>query len=429
MEINQRRTLLTNLLPMPMRHFLLLLLPLLLCTCGPATENTAEPTDEELRQLAEVIAKKYIITDGHVDLPYRLKIKNFRLDKEYLGIPVETDEGDFDYVRARAGGLDAPFMSIYIPAGLQDEPGESPKLADSLITMVKGIADAHPDKFRIAYGPGDVETAFAEGIVSLPMGMENGSPIEDQLDRVAEYKRKGISYITLTHSKDNLICDSSYDTTGTHGGLSDFGREVVREMNQVGIMVDISHVSDKTFWQVVEQTDVPMIASHSSVRHYTPGFERNMDDEMITRLGEEGGVIMINFGSTFLDGALRSRQDSLREVFRERLAAADLEYGDEGTEEIEAAFEKEFPTVYSDVEMVADHIDRAVKLAGVDHVGLGSDFDGVGDSLPTGLKDVSDYPNLIYTLLKRGYSEEDIAKICSGNLLRVWKAVEAAAAK
>jgi membrane dipeptidase len=407
----------------------LALIGLLFCTCGPATENAPEEmTDEQLQAHANDLAHKFIITDGHVDLPYRLKVKNFKLDKEYLGIPIETDAGDFDHVRAVKGGLDAPFMSIYIPSGLQEEPGESPKLADSLINMVKGIADAHPDKFRITTSPDQMEQNFKDGVMSLPMGMENGSPIEDKIERVQEYYDKGIRYITLTHAKDNLISDSSYDTTGTHGGLSDFGRDVVKEMNRVGIMVDISHVSDKTFWQVVEMTDVPMIASHSSVRYYTPGFERNMDDDMITRLGEEGGVIQINFGSTFLDGTLRTRQDSLRGVFLERLAAKDMKYGDEGTDEMQEAFKKEFPTLYSDLEMVADHIDRVVKLAGVDHVGFGSDFDGVGDSLPTGLKDVADYPNLIYTLLKRGYSEEDIEKMCSGNVLRVWRAVEKAAA-
>lgn len=409
----------------------LTLLAIFLCTCGPASETvkaTKDMTDDELRAHSKVLAHQFLITDGHVDLPYRLKVKNFKLDKEYLGIPIETDEGDFDYKRSVEGGLDAPFMSIYIPSALQKEPGESPKLADSLITMVSGIADAHPDKFRITTSTAQLEQNFKDGVISLPMGMENGSPIEDKIERVQEYHDKGIRYITLTHAKDNLICDSSYDTTGTHGGLSDFGREVVLEMNKVGIMVDISHVSDSTFWQVVEMTDVPMIASHSSVRHYTPGFERNMNDEMITRLGEEGGVIQINFGSTFLDGTLRTRQDSLRGIFFERLADAGIEnYGDEGTEELEEAFKKEFPTLYSDVEMVVNHIDRVVKFAGVNHVGFGSDFDGVGDSLPTGLKDVADYPNLIYTLLKRGYSEGDIEKMCSGNVLRVWKAVETAA--
>ena len=408
-----------------------ILLPLaglfLLPACQPAEETpNEEMSDVALRAHADSLAHQTIIIDGHVDLPYRLKVKNFRLEKEMIGIPVETDEGDFDYVRAVEGGLDAPFMSIYIPANLQEETGSSPALADSLITMVKGIVDAHPDKFALALSPDQVEANFAAGVMSLPMGMENGSPIEDKLERVREYYDKGIRYITLTHSKDNLISDSSYDTTAINGGLSPFGEEVVREMNRVGIMVDVSHISDSAFWDVMEITDVPVIASHSSVRYFTPDFERNMNDEMIKRLGENGGVIQINFGSTFLDGALRSRQDSLREAFMLRLNESGLQNGSEEADRLADSFQLENPTLYSDVEMVADHIDRVVEIAGIDHVGLGSDFDGVGDSLPTGLKDVADYPNLIYTLLKRGYSDDDIRKILSGNVLRVWRAVEAA---
>ena len=383
-------------------------------------------SDVELHAHADSLAHAYLITDGHVDLPYRLKVQNFRLEREMLGIPIETDEGDFDYVRAVEGGLDAPFMSIYIPSSLQEEPGAAPALADSLIDMVKGIAEAHPENFRIALSPDDLERNFREGVMSLPMGMENGAPIEDRLGRVAEYFDKGIRYITLTHAKDNLISDSSYDTTAINGGLSAFGEEVVREMNRVGIMVDVSHISDSAFWDVIEVTDVPVIASHSSVREFTPGFERNMNDEMIERLGENGGVIQINFGSTFLDGALRERQDSLREVLSARLVDAGLKYGSDEAQPLIDSFQQENPTLYSDVEMVANHIDRVVELAGIDHVGLGSDFDGVGDSLPTGLKDVADYPNLIYVLLRRGYTDEDIEKILSGNVLRVWRAVEAA---
>ena len=405
----------------------LLCLTLLLQACGDSGASApAERSDVELRAHADSLAQQTIIIDGHVDLPYRLKVNNFRLEREMIGIPVETDEGDFDYVRAVKGGLDAPFMSIYIPARLQEEVGGSPALADSLIDMVKGIVEAHPDKFALAMSPDEVEQNFADGIMSLPMGMENGSPIEDKLERVEEYYRKGIRYITLTHSKDNLISDSSYDTTAINGGLSPFGEEVVREMNRVGIMVDVSHISDSAFWDVMEITDVPVIASHSSVRYYTPDFERNMNDEMIERLGENGGVIQINFGSTFLDGALRSREDSLREEFMARLNERGYRNGSEEAEALADSFQIENPTLYSDVEMVADHIDRVVQLAGIDHVGLGSDFDGVGDSLPTGLKDVADYPNLIYVLLKRGYTDEDIKKILSGNVLRVWRAVEAA---
>jgi membrane dipeptidase len=407
---------------------LLVFASLLACSGGsPEGKDPSTMTDEELRAHADSLAQTYLITDGHVDLPYRLKVRNFKLEREFLGIPIETEEGDFDYVRAVEGGLDAPFMSIYIPSGLQEEVGASPSLADSLIDMVAGIAAAHPDKFRVTTSPEQMIQNFKDGVMSLPMGMENGSPIEDKIERVAEYHAKGIRYITLTHAKDNLICDSSYDTTRTHNGLSEFGREVVKEMNRVGIMVDISHVSDSTFWQVMEMTDIPVIASHSSARKFTPGFERNMNDEMIQRLGEENGVIQINFGSTFLDGSLRVRRDSLRGVLVERLAEAGLTYTDEEAKPIIDAFGEEFPTLYADVETVADHIDHVVSLSSVDNVGFGSDFDGVGDSLPTGLKDVSDYPNLIYTLLKRGYTDEDIEKMCSGNVIRVWRAVEAPA--
>lgn len=386
----------------------------------PATTKT----DAELKQLADELAHKNIITDGHVDLPYRLKVSNFRLTKEYIGIPIETEKGDFDYVRAKEGGLDAPFMSIYIPASNQQEEGKSKLLADSLIDMVYGIAEAHPDKFAVAVSPKEVRQNFKKGIISLPMGMENGAPIEKDLANVAYFHQRGIRYITLTHSKDNNICDSSYDTTRTWNGLSPFGREVVKEMNRVGIMVDISHVSDSTFYQVMEITGAPCIASHSSCRKYTPGFERNMNDDMIKKLGENGGVMQINFGSTFLDGSIQDYQDQKREELRALLEEKGLKRRDAAAKPVIEAFEKENPRLYSDVEMVADHIDHVVALAGIDHVGLGSDYDGVGDSLPTGLKDVSQYPNLIYELLKRGYTEEDIEKICYKNVFRVWSEVE-----
>jgi membrane dipeptidase len=386
-------------------------------------------SDEELRKLADKLAHKYIITDGHVDLPYRLKVRNFQLTREYLGIPIETEKGDFDYVRAKKGGLDAPFMSIYIPAKYQKEGGAK-EVADTLINMVEGIAKAHPDKFAVTTSPKQAKKNFKKGIISLPMGMENGAPIEDKLENVAYFHKRGIRYITLTHSKDNLICDSSYDTTGTWKGLSDFGREVVKEMNRVGIMVDISHVSDNTFWQVMDMTDVPCIASHSSCRKFTPGFERNMSDEMIKRLGEEGGVIQINFGSSFLDGEISANRDKLRAELNEMLKEKGLKRSDEEGKKLVAEFqEKHRDDLFADLDIVADHIDNVVKVAGIDHVGFGSDYDGVGDSLPTGLKDVSAFPNLIYTLLRRGYSKKDIKKICYTNVFRVWKQVEKAAMK
>lgn len=395
------------------------------CATTKDTSENLKMTDIELRQKAEELSKKYIITDGHVDLPYRLKVNNFRLEKEYLGIPIETDKGDFDYVRAKKGGLDAPFMSIYLPASYQQEKGASKKLADSLITMIEGIAKAHPDKFAIAYTADDCERQFKKGLISLPMGMENGSGLEDDIANVQYFNDRGISYITLTHSRDNLICDSSYDTTRTWNGLSPFGEAIVKEMNRVGVMVDISHVSDETFYDVMKITKVPVIASHSSCRKFTPGFERNMSDEMIARLGDNGGVIQINFGSSFLDKEVSERINASRQKLRKLLQERGLEFGSEEATKVIEQFQKDNPVLLSDVEMVANHIDNVVKVAGIDHVGLGSDYDGVGDTLPTGLKDVSQYPNLIYALLKRGYSEEDIAKICYKNLFRVWKAVDA----
>lgn len=400
---------------------------LALATLWSCQSKPKELKEAELRIKAKELAQKFMIVDGHVDLPYRMERGGFMVQRKVLNVSIDAADGNFDYPRAKEGGLDAPFMSIYIPAQYQYIDGYAKKFADSLIYMTKQLAETYPDQFAMAYSPADVEANFAEGKISLPMGMENGAPVEGDISLVEEYQKKGVRYITLTHGRDNKISDSSYDTTRTHGGLSDYGKEVVKEMNRVGIMVDVSHVSDDTFWQVMEMTDVPVIASHSSARHFTPGFERNMGDDMIKRLGEEEGVIMINFGSSFLDGSYRAKRNSYDEHVINWLADNELTRDDPMAKEyIEAYTEENDP--WANVSTVADHIDYVVKLTGdTDHVGFGSDYDGVGDSLPTGMKDVSTYPNLIYELLKRGYSEEDIAKMCFKNVFRVWQAVEDAA--
>ncbi len=403
-----------------------ILILLLLLAC-PVLAQKKPLSDEALHQKANELAHKYILTDGHVDLPYRLKIKRFRLEREYMGIPVQTTEGDFDYVRAKKGGLSAPFMSIYIPSNYQ-KTGQAKVLADSLIDMVQGIIKAHPDKFGEGRTTRQVEENFKKGIISLPMGMENGAPLLKLTD-VQYFYNRGIRYVTLTHAKDNHICDSSYDTTHTWKGLSSYGREVVREMNRVGIMVDISHVSDHTFYQVMDLSKVPCIASHSSCRLYTPTFERNMSDDMIKLLAKKGGVIQINFGTSFLDEKMRMELDEKKKQLQNILQDKGLKMTDPAAESITKQFQKDHPVLLADVEKVADHIEHVIKIAGVDYVGIGSDFDGVGDTLPTGLKDVSQYPNLIYVLLKRGYTEKDIAKIMYQNVWRVWTKVQAAAAK
>lgn len=403
-----------------MKYLYILIASAAITACKVAPKSSESPNKVKAKELAD----KYIIADGHVDLPYRLQVKNFRLEKAYTGIPVESKEGDFDFVRAKKGGLDAPFMSIYIPSD-RTVP-EAKLLADSLINMVNYIANEKSDYFEVAHNPADIKRIAAQGKVALPMGMENGSPISSVSD-VAIYRKKGISYVTLTHGKDNDICDSSYDTTKTWSGLSPFGNEVVKAMNKEGILVDISHVSDDTFYDVLKIVKVPVIASHSSVRKFTPGWQRNMSDEMILKLKENGGIIMISFGTTFLDSEVSKYKIETSSAIRKELADKGLK-GKELSDAVAKAISKD-PKAFSDIKRVADHIDHVVKLIGVDYVGFGSDYDGVGDSLPTGLKDVGDYPNLLAELLDRGYSESDIEKICSGNLFRVWDKVLDYAAK
>ncbi|MDP6201533.1 MAG: dipeptidase [Candidatus Marinimicrobia bacterium] len=376
--------------------------------------------DAALKKQAYELAHKFIITDGHIDVPWRL-------NDGYEDLSIRTKTGDFDYIRAKEGGLDAPFMSIYVPSSYQETGGAKEK-ADSLIDLVSRIADDHPDKFEVATSVADVNRIFGDGKIALPMGMENGAPILDDLSNVQYFYDRGIRYITLTHGKDNLICDSSYDTTNTWGGLSPFGREVVKEMNRVGIMVDISHVTDEVINQVLDMTDVPVIASHSSCRHFTPGFERNMGDAEIVRLKENGGVIQINFGSSFVTQESQEKENKNRERIMAYAKENGLKRGDEKLKSYWEKVSKENP-IYADISDVINHFDRVVALVGIDHVGIGSDYDGVGDSLPYGLKDVASYPNLIFHLLKRGYSEEDIEKICYKNVWRVWSAVEETASK
>ncbi|MCA9692913.1 MAG: dipeptidase [Myxococcales bacterium] len=392
-------------------------------TKRPAPEQPK--TAAELLDRAQALAHRVIILDGHVDVPYRLEESRDADGQLTEDVSSATPRGDFDLPRARAGGLDAPFMSIYVPAAVE-EAGGAKALADRLIDMVEDIARSS-DGFALARSPADVRTNFAAGKISLALGMENGGPLEGDLRNLEHFHARGVRYITLTHARDNHISDSSFDDRHTHGGLSPFGHEVVAAMNRLGVMIDVSHVSDDAFWQVVARTEAPVIASHSSCRRFTPGWERNMSDDMIRALAAVGGVIQINFGSSFLDDEVRRARESEQSV-REQLAR-DEHLDGPALDERLAPLQAAQPRRYATVGQVADHIEHVIWLVGVDHVGLGSDFDGVGDSLPAGLKDVSMYPNLFAELLARGHSEEDLEKIAGGNVLRVWEAVEAVAAR
>lgn len=369
---------------------------------------------------ARLITQKYLLTDTHIDVPYRLH-------NGWVDVSAAAPDGQFDYPRSVEGGLNLPFMSIYTPAEMEEEGG-SFELANQLIDSVEAIAARAPDKFMLVYSVADAEKAMQSGRVGLAMGMENGSPIDNKIENVQFFADRGIRYITLSHGLSNQLSDSSYDDNHHWGGLSPFGKDVVREMNRVGVMVDISHVTDDAFWQTLEVTKVPVIASHSSARKYTPGFERNMSDEMIVALAKNGGVIQINWGSSFLTA---TANEYSTKFWEERKAWVEHNgFDSEGPEvkEYSKQYKQKNPYPYATMAEVVDHFDHVIKLTGVDYVGIGSDFDGVGDSLPVGLKDVSDYPNLVAEFLRRGYSEEDIAKILGGNLMRVWRKVEAYAA-
>ncbi len=398
-----------------MKHilvFLMLFFPsLLLAQLGERSLDTAA-----LRIKARQLAQKFLIVDTHIDVPYRLL-------RKMEDISVRTADGEFDYVRAKFGGLNLPFMSIYVPAEYQKVGASIKPFTEKLIDMVMGFARDYPEKFALVSSTQDVLRKKSSGKILLTMGMENGAPLL-KLEDIAYYHQRGIRYVTLTHSKDNHICDSSYDTTRTWGGLSEYGKQVVAEMNRVGMMIDISHVSDSTFYQVLRLTQAPVIASHSSCRAFTPGFERNMSDDMIRLLAQNGGVIQINFGKSFLSAAYQAKANELRKNILAYLAEHNLSFTDSAAQAYIKAVRDTaaLPTVT--VEDVVAHIDHVKKLVGVDYVGIGSDFDGVSGELPVGLSDVSMYPNLIYELLKRGYSDDDIRKICGDNLMRVWASVE-----
>ena len=365
---------------------------------------------------AKKILKKTPIIDTHVDFPYSLVEYNEAWKPGYGDLIMHHPKGDFDYPRAIEGGLYVPFMSIYIPVKYQKEKGRARQVADSLIMMVTRIQASHTDKFAMVTSADEIEKNFKKKVVSLPMGMENGAPVE-RLEDVAYYHRKGIRYITLAHSRDNHISDSSYDTLHTHQGLSEFGFEMVKEMNRVGIMVDVSHLTDDAITDVLSVSTKPVIATHSACRFFTPGYERNLPDSLIQAIAAQGGVIAVPFSHYFLSSRSRDVFFKAQEAMESRGLS---DKRPDGRAFLRGELKKGGVTVRD----VADHIDHIEKLVGIDHIGLGGDFDGVGLALPPDLRDVSMYPNLIAELLRRGYSKKDIRKICYQNTLRVWKANE-----
>jgi len=392
------------------RIYLLKIISVLLIALLPSCRNKQkEKSEEELMKTAQNICDANIIIDSHIDWPEWV----FNIPED---ISKQTLKGDFDLVRAKKGGLNAALSVIYINSDESVEKGRI--MVDSLYKLISHYAKIYPDKFALARNPDDVIRNFKNNLFSLPVCLENGSPLGDDLGYLKYLKDKGIVYLTLNHDKANQISDSNFDPDRRWGGLSPFGREVIKELNRLGIIIDISHSTDSTVFQTLRYSKAPVIASHSSCRYFIPGFERNLSDTLIKAIAAKKGVVMINFGSMFLDSVcLRNCNEIINYMDSNKVSI----YSKTMTDFIQE-YVKTHKVVSNSKELV-DHIDHIVKVAGIDYVGLGSDFDGIGPSQPSDIPDVSGYPVIVFELLKRGYSEKDIIKILSGNFLRVWNDV------
>jgi len=359
-----------------------------------------------------------IVIDTHDDTTQRLLFeKGFDLGQRHTN-------GNIDIPRMREGGLDALFFSIWVPSDVTGPPAVKRSL--DLIDSVREAVRTHPNDLLLATTAADIRRAAAEHKIAALMGMEGGHMIDDDLRLLRDYASLGVRYLTLTHFKNNNWADSSTDKPA-HNGLTPFGKDVVRELNRLGVMVDISHVADKTFYDALEITKAPAIASHSSCRAIA-NHPRNMTDDMLRALAKNGGVVMINYEVSFLSEEYRVASEKKTGSVVVQLDAMSKKCGgDEACSTLESArvnreaMEKgELPKV--SWEKIIEHIDHAVKVAGADHVGLGSDFDGA--TMPFGMEDASKLPRITDALLKKGYSQRDVENILGGNLLRVMEQVE-----
>lgn len=373
---------------------------------------------DEVSARALSLHRRAIVVDTHVDVPSQ------HFEKTDLDLSQRHDPawGHIDIPRMREGGLDAPFFSIYIPATVTGP--EAVKRALQLIDWTREQVARHPNDLALATSASDVRRIHRQGKIAVLMGMEGGHMIADDLRVLRIYASLGIRYLTLTHGRNTNWADSSTDTP-KHNGLTDFGKDVVRELNRSGVMVDVSHVADKTFWDALEVSRAPMIASHSSCRAICNA-PRNMTDDMIRALAKKGGVIQITFVDSFLSQELRDSEQAMRAEREAKLAEVDKQYANDAEkrrterQRINREYRDRSPKV--SWESIVEHIDHAVKLTSVDNVGIGSDFDGA--TMPDGMEDVSKLPKITEALLKRGYKPQDIEKILGGNLLRAMEQVE-----
>jgi len=359
---------------------------------------------------ARELATEVIGIDSHIDTMQRVLVMGEDLGKRWR-------VGHVDIPRLHEGGMKAPFFAFWVPVYYQG--AEAVRRALDLRDAMQWLLDAHPDKIELATTAADIERIVRSGKISAFLTIEGGHQIDDDLRVLRMYYLLGIRAMTLTHSRNNNWADASTDKP-VHNGLTDFGKEVVREMNRLGMLVDVSHVSDKTFYDTLAVTTKPVIVSHSSMRALS-NVPRNVTDEMLRALSRNGGVIGINFGEGFVNPRDREALQSAINVETSATSLTGKALDDYAAADVHKLFGARV-NVVATMEDVADHIDHAVKIAGIDHVGIGSDFDGVSGP-PNGLEDVSKMPALIAVLLRRGYAERDLKKIFGENHLRVIRQV------
>src|SRR5580704_17649948 len=391
----------------------------------PAAAQSTDPAGVAVSARARAIHESAIIVDTHADTPQRFLDEGFD-----IGSTDPKDVGHLSLDKARRGNLGAEFFSIWVdPETNQDHFAQH---TFDLIDSVYEQAARHPDRMMMAFSVADIERAHRDHKLAALMGIEGGHSIENDMHLLRDYYRLGVRYMTLSWSNTNQWADSSGDIGDAkvqhHNGLTYFGKQVVLEMNRLGMIVDISHVADKTFWDTIATAKAPVIASHSSARALV-NHPRNMTDDMLRAVAKNGGVVQVNFYSAFVDEDYRKAAEEQK---KEREAAVDeyvakkkaegktVTYTDKDRVERQWAAKIPRPPFKS----LVDHIDHVAKTAGVDHVGLGSDFDGVSGATPQGMDSAADLPKITQALLDRGYSAEDIKKILGGNLLRVFRQVE-----
>jgi membrane dipeptidase len=366
------------------------------------------------------IHRRAIVVDMHADTAQRLVDENVDLEQR-------LSDGHFDAVRAKEGGLDAQFFSIWVEPELFGGGGAGAmKRADIQIEAVRNLASKHPETWELATTAADIRRIATSGKLAALMGMEGGYAIDEKIENVERYYKMGVRYMSPAWSVSTSWAGSSGDEIGKTSGLTDFGKQVIREMNRLGMMVDVSHVSDKTFLDIVTTSTKPVIATHSGCRAIT-SVPRNLTDDMIVALAKTGGVVNVIFYPEHIEPGYSEKKKKVdAEIASLVQRASAEEKGDVAHKKLARdrvraqEYLKRLPPV--SISRIVDHIDRIVKLVGIDHVGIGSDFDGI-QAVPADLKSVADLPNLTKELLRRGYSESDVDKILGGNMLRVMEAV------